>query len=361
MTRQQGRTLAAMAALAALALPAQAQSRLTISGAVDLAMRSVHNSNGTLNSLVSGGNATSRLVVRGSEDLGGGLVASFWLEGSLAADNGVAGTGAQFWDRQSTVSLSGPFGEIRIGRDWTPVYTGYVFSDPWLNMGVGTGSNFLNASVSTVYQAAFGSALNPTTLSRSNNAVEYWLPANLGGLYGHVMVSPGEGNNAGGGFRYHAARLGYKTGGLDVAVYGGSTRIDAADRNLTQAGLYGAYRMDGGATWMASATRSSFASASHWHWSTGVRVPMGVWLFKASYNHLDQRGRNAAGADIDANDAHQFAVGADYLLSKRTALYATVARMVNRGNARFALPNGVPNLAPGTNATGFDLGLRHSF
>jgi predicted porin len=90
------------------------------------------------------------------------------------------------------VALAGPFGEFRLGRDWTPVYYGFVFGDPWVATGVGSGSNFLNASASTTYQRAFGSAVNPTTLSRSSNAFEYWLPPSLGGIYGNVMYSLGQ-------------------------------------------------------------------------------------------------------------------------------------------------------------------------
>lgn len=360
ITRHRTCALAATA-LASLALGAHAQSSLTISGVVDLGARTVHNSNGTLRSMTSGANSTSRLVIRGSEDLGGGLVAGFWLEGSMAADTGTPGTGSQFWDRQSTVSLSGRFGELRAGRDWTPVYYGFVFGDPWVNVGVGSGSNFLNASASTTYQRAFGSALNPTTLSRSSNAVEYWLPAGLGGVYGQLMLAPGEGGNATGSFRYRAGRLGYKTGGLDLAVYAGSTHIDAAGRSLTQGGLFASYRFADGLSLMASATQSRFADSRQWHWMGGVRVPVGQWTLKASYNRLDQRGRDAAGTTIDANDAAQWALGADYALSKRTALYGSVARLGNRGTARFAVPGGPGTVAAGSSSSGVDLGIRHSF
>ena len=128
--RSGARFTAIAAALCAVGGTALAQSSVTIAGVLDLSARSSKNSNGSIKSLSSGNNSTSRLVFRGTEDLGGGLRAGFWLEGSLQADTGVAGTGTQFWDRQATVSLSGPFGEVRMGRDWTPVYYGFVFADP---------------------------------------------------------------------------------------------------------------------------------------------------------------------------------------------------------------------------------------
>lgn len=347
--------------LVALQAGALAQSGVSITGVVDVGLRATHNSNGTQHSVVSGANSTSRIVVRGSEDLGGGLVAGFHLEGSLNADTGQAGTGPQFWDRQATVSLATPWGELRLGRDWTPVYWGFVFGDPWLNVGVGAGSNFLNASASTTYQRAFGSALNPTTLSRSSNALEYWLPPKLGGVYGQLMLAPGEGGNASGSFRYQAARLGYKTSAFDVAAYAGATRIDATGSSLAQRGLYGAWTFQPGMTAMGSVTRSSYRGSRQLHWMGGVRVGLGQWVLKASYNRLDQQGVDGAGASIAANDVQQFAIGADYLLSRRTALYATVAQLGNRGAARFAIPGGPGVVAAGSSSSGYDLGLRHSF
>ena len=354
--------LAALAALASIATGgAMAQSSVTLAGVMDLSARSTNNSNGTLKSLSSGNNSTSRLIFRGSEDLGGGLRAGFWLEGSLQADTGVGGTGTQFWDRQATVSLSGPFGEVRMGRDWTPVYYGFVFADPWINVGVGSGSNFLNASVATTYQRAFGSALNPTTLSRSSNAVEYWLPPNLGGLYGSLMLAPSEGSNATGGFRYTAGRLGYRGGPVDVSVYTGATKIAATNQSLKQTGAFGSYTFGGTTTLMLSITNSDYLTSKHTHLMAGVRANLGPWVLKASYNRLDQKGQNAAGASIDGNDAHQWALGADYLLSKRTVVYATTARLSNSGIAAFAVPGGPGLAAAGSSSSGYEAGIRHSF
>ena len=343
--------------LAACSGLASAQSTVTIAGVMDLSARSVKNSLGTIKSLSSGNNSTSRLVFRGSEDLGGGLKASFWLESSIAADTGAQG-GGQFWDRQSTVSLSGPFGEVRMGRDWTPVYYGFVFGDPWINVGVGSGSNFLSATASTTYARAFA---NPglTTLSRSSNAIEYWLPPGLGGFYGHAMVAAGEAGNASGAYKYSAVRLGWKGGPFDAAAYGGSTKVDASGQNLKQTGVYGSYNF-GAATAMLSITNSDYRGSKQTHLMGGVRAILGEWVLKASYNKLDQKGVDAAGASISANDASQFALGADYLLSKRTALYASAARLSNKGAARFAIPIFTP-VAPGSSSSGYEAGIRHSF
>ena len=81
-------TTAAAAALT-LAGTASAQStNLAFSGVADLAARSVSNQGlGAAKSLVSGSNSTSRLILRGTEDLGGGLSAGFHLEHGMLVDD----------------------------------------------------------------------------------------------------------------------------------------------------------------------------------------------------------------------------------------------------------------------------------
>ena len=99
--------IAAATALGTCAAAAAAQGSVTLSGVIDAAVRSVRNDGaGRLQSLISGGNATSRLVVRGSEDLGAGWSAGFHLEHGIALDTGAATSASQFWDRRATLSLA---------------------------------------------------------------------------------------------------------------------------------------------------------------------------------------------------------------------------------------------------------------
>ena len=87
---------AAGLALACVSLSAMAQSGVTVSGTLDAGVRRVKNGPvGSLTSEVSGANSTSKLVVRGTEDLGGGLSAGFFLDSTIGADTGSAG-GLQF-------------------------------------------------------------------------------------------------------------------------------------------------------------------------------------------------------------------------------------------------------------------------
>jgi predicted porin len=59
--------------------------------------------------------------------------------------------------------------------------------------------------------------------------------------------------------------------------------------------------------------------------------------------------------------ANLFMAGADYALSKRTLLYASVGNVRNGGNANFSVETTNNNPAPGGSQTGFYVGMAHSF
>ena len=346
---------------------AMAQSSVTFQGVVDGSARSTHNSLGTLRSLSSGNESTSRIVLRGTEDLGDGLKAGFWLESTLMSDTGTAGGVAvtpagQFWDRTSVVTLSSArLGEVRLGREWTPVFLGWVYSDPFVAVGVGSAANFFSSSASTVLNRAFGSAAFPSTISRSSNTIQYFLPSGLGGVNGQLMMAAGEGGNAQGSFKYTAGRLGYRSGAINASIYYGATRIDAANADLKQMGAMGSYDF-GLAKVSASITDSKFLTSKQTNYIVGLSVPIGVHLVRASYNRAAQKGTSATGASIDGDDAQMYTIGYEYSFSKRTALYGQVAHISNKGNARFVVPGGPVGLvAAGTSSTGSEIGIRHSF
>jgi predicted porin len=123
--------LVAVAVASAFTLPAMAQN-VTISGLLETGFVDLKHTGDaatkTANDLsnVAGGIfGSSRLVIGGSEDLGGGLKAGFRLESSLDASSGRAGAGTlgtqagsnagQFFNRGAEVNLSGAFGMVRLG------------------------------------------------------------------------------------------------------------------------------------------------------------------------------------------------------------------------------------------------------
>src|SRR6516225_1582592 len=126
-----------VAALALLASPAFAQSSVTIYGKIDLGLvidsgssagKSVRISSG-----VTGG---SRLGFKGVEDLGGGYKAAFQLETGFCADSAAGApnfcTGNnQFMGRQAHGDLTGAFGAISAGRQYSIGFNNLSTIDPF--------------------------------------------------------------------------------------------------------------------------------------------------------------------------------------------------------------------------------------
>ena len=139
------KSLLLLAALSTCSGLASAQSSVTVFGILDAAVTNVKNgSAGSRKTLSSGQGNTSRLGFRGVEDLGGGLKASFWLEGQVDVDTG--GTSGFDWSRRATVSLTGNFGELRMGRDQNPSYLNWGARDLFSYVGVATTSNVVVVS-----------------------------------------------------------------------------------------------------------------------------------------------------------------------------------------------------------------------
>ena len=208
------KSLLALAALGTVPGAASAQSSLTLYGGVDNEER------GTIRSLSPAGLASSRIGLRGVEDLGAGLSAGFWLENQFNPDTGSLPDASRFFGRRATVSLLGRFGGVRLGRDYTPTFWNATLFDPFGFVSVGSFSNVLAGS------ATPGAPNNPLgsgalTFSRADNSVGDLLPSGLGGLYGQALVAAGEGNDNN---RYRGARIGCASGPLDVAAAHGRTR-----------------------------------------------------------------------------------------------------------------------------------------
>ncbi|MGN8084373.1 porin, partial [Variovorax sp. 22077] len=100
----------------------------------------------------------------------------------------------------------------------------------------------------------------------------------------------------------------------------------------------------------------------------GVTVPVGAGLIRASYSHVKYDRNQPFDFFNPANNndpkANKLALGYVHNLSKRTALYATIARVSNKNGA--ALTVGGPafittgGFTP-KSSTGYDFGIRHAF
>ena len=338
------KSLLALAALTAFAGAASAQSSVTMFGIVDLAARSVDNgSAGSLKSLSPNGQSSSRLGLRGIEDLGGGLRAGFWIEGDLSADVGNA-SGFN-WTRRSTVSLISNYGEVRMGRDYLPTFVNISTYDMFSYQGVSTISNLRNTFL------ASGGA---KTGVRADNTISYFLPA-MGGLYGQVTVSAGEGVQ---GNKHEGIRLGYAAGPLNVSgAYGKTDKSSPAVDDLTTMNFGASYNL-GFMTVQASYEKSDYSTTNQKLASAGVLVPVGSGTFK--FNYIK------AGGSSDTFSATLLGAGYVYDLSKRTSLGLGYGRVSNGGNATLgskytASGSGAAGIKGGETSTGYDFSINHKF
>lgn len=347
------KSLLAVAALTAFAGVASAQSSVTLFGIVDLSARNVKNGTaGSLKTLSTNGQASSRLGFRGVEDLGGGMRAGFWLEGDISGDTG--GT-SQTWQRRSTVSLLGGFGEVRLGRDYTPTFLSFSAFDPFGYVGVASPAN-----VRGVFLASGGA----TTAVRANNTIAYFLPA-MGGLYGNVQVAAGEGVQ---GNKYTGARLGYAAGPLNVSgAYGKTDKTGTMVDDLTTL-VVGASFNAGFATFQGVYEKADYSTTDRKMFTLSTVVKLGAGNLKLQYTKADGFERTSAtnAADTKRFDAKQFGVGYVYNLSKRTSLYTNYGSIKNEGLAAnggraTSSGSGPAFTAGGQKSTGYEFGVRHDF
>ena len=203
------KSLIALAVIAASGA-ASAQSSVTLYGLVDAWVGS-YKTNGLtqtgVNPTGGGGFNTSRFGIKGSEDLGGGLKANFLLESGFNASTGAANsytnpyTGATsnaVFGRQSWVGLSGGFGEVKVGKMWTP------FDDV---KGSGAAAFDANAFAPAAYVWQSNNYQD-----RPGNAVYYTTPS-FGGVTATGMYSFGENKTSTTGAGHIAA--------MNVAYAGG--------------------------------------------------------------------------------------------------------------------------------------------
>jgi len=135
------------AALACLALSCTSiavaeTSSVQLYGVIDGGIRHEKRLDGShVFGMASGIAGQSRFGMKGVEDLGGGLSATFTLEGGFLTTTGNSTQGRLF-GRQATLGLKGGFGEVRIGRQvtfgyaWTP-FIASPFGVAWSGNSIG--------------------------------------------------------------------------------------------------------------------------------------------------------------------------------------------------------------------------------
>ncbi|RKJ95065.1 porin [Alicycliphilus denitrificans] len=315
------KTIALAAGLAGMALsPAFAQSSVTLYGIMDAGLAHVSDIAGSNSTQLRSGNLyTSRFGFRGAEDLGGGLKAVFNLEAGLSADTGATST--PFFNRQSWLGLrSDSFGDITLGRMLPTINDLFIaslqasyFGNPSAAIdgaAVGAGSS----------AARFNNMLGGT---RVDNAIKYQTP-NFGGFRGHAMAALGEVAGSSSAGRILSLGGSYASNSFDAGlVYherecseaSGCPAGKSKDKIL---GVGGAYKFSGnrlGVIYTQQKNALNVQGNDADVLSLLARAPLGQWVVQAGFQFLNDK-------TVLNQDVRQLNLGANYLLSKRTQLYA---------------------------------------
>jgi predicted porin len=326
----------AAACFAVAGAGAHAQSSVTLYGIIDTGLMYVHNSAGHSSqwAMTDGGEQPSRWGFKVSEDLGGGNKVIATLESGFNVNTGKLGQGGLLFGRQAFVGLSNSnWGTVTLGRQYDPLIflVQPVQGDYWLG-GVFSSPGDIDNADSSI---------------RINNAVQ-WTSPNWGGLqmralygFGGIAGSVGSGQTYSGAASYTfgpvTAAAGYlhiDNGNVDLSTRGTSSAgslfnssvnsayATARSINVTRAGAaytigpvvlggyysFSEYNPDSSSTFTRSEKYHNGSIYALWNVTPAFQTQIG-------YTYMKSTGDSSA-------KYNQFGIAADYLLSKRTDVYA---------------------------------------
>jgi len=299
---------------------AHAQSSVAISGSLDIGVF-----RDTADKWNVGTIQRSHLQFAGTEDLGGGLAATFKLRHRLDLDTGTPeGNGSKpFWHGESTVGLKGGFGAVRLGRATDAIQSQDWAFDPWENY------DRIASPAWDLWHWNYSADPHGGGSGRAANSIFYDSPT-LANTALHVSYSPE--TVAGDVAKTRAASLVYNNGAIRALLGAAKNSAGASEGSIGLRGQLDALAL------MGLYNVSKTAGGSKAKTSTlGAMYNLGLTTLKAAWGQVDVDG---------VKKERLVSFGASYSLSKRTSLYADAA------SKRF------PNV--GSKNT-YGAGLTHSF
>ncbi len=311
-------------ALAALALVAStaAFADTTVYGRLDASVSRV---TGQATQIMHSNWDTSVIGVKGSDELTGGMKASFQLEGGLNTGTGESsnsGTSAGLFNRLANVSLAGDFDSTGLGLQFSPfvgsALNGVATNNEsfYVNMLVMAG-----ATGQTTYTPFVNGVQTETTTGGFfiPNAVSYSTP-NIGGFSATALTQLANGNDVTKptASKYDAVAVNYAAGDLSVSGGYQKTGTAVAGTAYTVSAAYnmGPARIAGGYI-----TKNPDAAGTD---STNT------YHVGASYNLAENLTASVNYAKNNATNSQTLAVaGLQYSLSKRTSVYGIAGRGTN--------------------------------
>ncbi|WP_296951462.1 porin [uncultured Massilia sp.] len=359
----------AAAVLAALSLHAHAQSdeggpapspragasAVVIYGSIDGGLRHETNvdpegnSDTTMSS--NGTFRSNRLGFRGSEDIGGGNRVNFALEMGFNAGTGALNnTSNTIFQRQAVVGLSGDWGALDLGRNYTVAYRTILAFDPF---------RYRYPSITYV--------LSSTNGIRKDNDLQYtgrfgdWT-ARAEWALGEVPGDTDYGTTKAVGLNY--AHGGLKAGAsYSIAKQNAGTGSAPAWRDYDHYALgasydFGALTLSAGHIKQEQKTLTARANTSAWDWAGGrYEITPRFDVTAAWYRNKAYNTKATAAAAVGDARKTMYIAGVTYSLSRRTTLYAEIDRTRLEGG--FA--SGGTTKLNQTRQSGIAAGIMHTF
>ncbi len=358
------KSLLALAIAGALAASAAAHAETTLYGSARLSVDRVDPDADNRASNWDVVNNASRLGVRGSEDLGGGLSAIYQYEFGVRADGTQPNQDSPLSERHSWVGLKGGFGSATIGRQWTPYYD-----------AIGGVTDVFNQSLSNPYSQ---------TTVRQSNSLKYITPDFSGFSASAMVVADGatlkvapsgateETNNV----DMYQIALQYQNGPLGLGAAWSSMidgRLNSDSNEFEDADLWGVsasytfasvFKLSaiyedgnfGAVTGTRNATVDTLKTNGQKDYGLVGEYTIGNGIVRAGWGRRELDDElNVFGEKFKDNDF--WAVGYQHNLSKRTRLWAEYAD--NEGRAANLADTGDTVVEQGENR--FSLGMRHDF
>ena len=343
--------------------------------------------------MCSGAATTSRLGFTGKEDLGGGAYSGFTLESQITLSNGATGSSAtggaqsttgtsEVFNRQANIVLgSNQAGELKLGRQATPLYGNIGQFDAFGVNSLGLTNYFVAASVlygtnaitgqngSTNVGNASSSYTDPNLFA---NGISYATPTFFG-VKSTLFTSPGSGStttqNTG---AIREATVNYsgsdQLAGLNAVVGYGTTDSTAGGAIAQSRSLIGANYTWNKFKFSASRVYIQFYNSTFGNGSNTIvgdntlLNSIGVKYQVTAPIWVGVEYTTAADKNVTANKSSTLGLGAGYDLSKRTNVYALVGSVRNSGASTVTPIYGSSATGnAGISNLGYVVGLRHSF
>jgi predicted porin len=291
----------------------------------------------------------NRLGFKGSEDLGGGTTAFFTLENGFNADDGSMGQGGLLFGRQAFVGIGNAYGNLSLGRQYDFMVNLNAYST-----GAASAAGLLAFGLHAYSQA--GLALNDRIYAgdRTNNSLKYTSrPINgftFGAMYGLGEVA---GNSDAG--RTVSARAGYDAGALSTGFSYTDIKDALGVNSVRMFGFGGKYTFGAWTPYalLTQVKNTGGTKPKATNYEVGANYLLSVPVVLSAGYQVQTRN-NGVG------NARQLTLVADYIFSKRTDVYAALARVRDTGfNAQATGGLGLPSSTG--SQTVMRLAVRHLF